>query len=146
MTKLCYTCKITKVEDLFYRNRSKPDGFQDSCKTCQNTYRKEYYSVNPDRKPIKKYNKAKNRKANLKKLFALIRRTPKWANLDEIESFYLNCPEGMTVDHIIPLQGKTISGLNVLENLQYLSKEDNSKKNNVFDPNLYVEQKIKENK
>jgi HNH endonuclease. len=55
---------------------------------------------------------------------------PKWANLKEIQQFYVACPKGMTVDHIVPLQGKNVCGLHVLENLQYLtSKENNSKGN-----------------
>lgn len=36
-------------------------------------------------------------------------RTPKWLSKEEkqaIKEFYLNCPNGYHVDHIIPLQGK----------------------------------------
>jgi len=35
----------------------------------------------------------------------------------------------MEVDHIIPLQGKLVSGLHVSWNPQYLTKPDNGKKN-----------------
>lgn len=58
--------------------------------------------------------------------------TPKWADLEAIKLFYLVCPKGMTVDHIIPLKGKNVSGLHVLENLQYLTARENSKKHNKF--------------
>lgn len=66
-----------------------------------------------------------NRKA--KKLKA----TPKWANLKLIKDFYLNCPEGYEVDHIVPLQGKEVSGLHVESNLQYLTPKENKAKGNI---------------
>lgn len=54
--------------------------------------------------------------------------TPKWADKKAVRKFYLDCPEGMTVDHIIPIKGKKVCGLHVLENLQYLSASENSRK------------------
>lgn len=56
--------------------------------------------------------------------------TPSWADLDAIREFYFNCPEGYHVDHIIPLNGKNVSGLHTMENLQYLPALDNLKKSN----------------
>lgn len=61
-----------------------------------------------------------------------LKRTPSWVNLKEIEEFYKACPEGYEVDHIIPLNGKNVSGFHILENLQYLTKEENRKKSNKF--------------
>jgi len=60
-------------------------------------------------------------------------RTPKWADLQAIKDFYLNCPKGYHVDHIIPLKGKNVTGLHVLGNLQYLPASDNIKKGNRID-------------
>lgn len=59
-----------------------------------------------------------------------LHRLPAWSDAQAIAAFYRRCPEGMTVDHIVPLQGDIVSGLHVLENLQYLSKADNDQKNN----------------
>ncbi|KKM26739.1 hypothetical protein LCGC14_1581670 [marine sediment metagenome] len=66
---------------------------------------------------------------------AVLQRTPKWltsAQLQQIKDFYINCPVGMVVDHIIPLQGKYISGLHHPDNLQYLTKSENCKKGNKY--------------
>lgn len=59
-------------------------------------------------------------------------RTPKWADLEAIKQFYIDCPKGMVVDHIIPLRGEVVSGFHVVENLQYLTLKENSKKGNKF--------------
>ena len=61
-----------------------------------------------------------------------LQRTPSWADLKAISKFYEDCPKGYEVDHIIPLQGRNVSGLHVLGNLQYLTKSDNCKKSNKF--------------
>jgi hypothetical protein len=58
--------------------------------------------------------------------------TPKWADLRAIKEFYMGCPEGYEVDHIIPIRGELVSGFHVLENLQYLKAEDNRAKRNII--------------
>lgn len=55
---------------------------------------------------------------------------PSWANTKELKAVYANCPYGLEVDHIIPLQGENVSGLHVPWNLQYLSSFENKKKGN----------------
>lgn len=70
---------------------------------------------------------------------ALIKRTPSWADLNKIRDFYI-LAEKLTnetgvpheVDHIVPLQGKLVSGLHVHNNLQVITRfENRSKRNNV---------------
>jgi hypothetical protein len=80
-----------------------------------------------------KENPGKVRARNMKRIAAKINRTPKWADLKAIEEFYKRCPPEYEVDHIIPMQGKNISGLHVLANLQYLTKSENCSKGNKYD-------------
>ena len=63
---------------------------------------------------------------------SMAHRTPAWSQKEEIRVFYANCPHGHEVDHIIPLQGKLVSGLHVIENLQYLPMAENRSKGNRY--------------
>lgn len=83
-------------------------------------YRRRFRKRHPE---AKRFQQSIRRAAKMK-------RTPLWVNRIEIRKIYANCPLGMTVDHIIPLQGKQVSGLHVPWNLQYLSLSENSAKGN----------------
>lgn len=56
------------------------------------------------------------------------RAQPSWVDTKELTEIYKNCPKGLEVDHIIPLQGKEVCGLHVPWNLQYLTRSENAKK------------------
>lgn len=63
---------------------------------------------------------------------------PVWADRLAIRDIYRNRPEGMHVDHIVPIRGELVCGLHVESNLQYLPSEVNMKKSNSFnDGNHY---------
>ena len=53
--------------------------------------------------------------------------------IEEIFLIYRNKPKDFNIDHIIPLNGKIVSGLHVPWNLQALSERDNFLKKNQFD-------------
>lgn len=54
--------------------------------------------------------------------------TPRWVDKKDLIAFYKNRPEGHHVDHIVPINGKEVSGLHVLWNLQYLPASENMSK------------------
>ncbi len=119
--KRCNKCDTIKNIDEFYYNSSKTSGISDLCKECNKASRRECYAKDPQ-KEIHKNNVRKRNRDELQ--------TPKWANLDIIAEFYRNRPEGYHVDHIEPLNGVNVSGLHVIENLQYLLAKDNLSKGN----------------
>jgi hypothetical protein len=75
-----------------------------------------------------------------KRRTAKLKRTPAWADMDAIREFYA-AARRMTeatgvvyhVDHIIPLQGRLVSGLHVPNNLQIIPGTENSRKRNRFE-------------
>lgn len=113
--KYCGGCGSIKTIDNFYQNKANNSGVNSQCKDCQYTSTKK---TQPARSA--QYRASVEQK------------TPSWSDLEAIKEFYRNCPEGKQVDHIVPLNGENVSGLHVLENLQYLSKEDNLSKSNKF--------------
>jgi hypothetical protein len=56
--------------------------------------------------------------------------TPRWVDSNTIKRFYISCPPGQEVDHIIPIRGRDAVGLHCIENLQYLPRDLNTKKSN----------------
>jgi len=141
--QLCKSCynKFIRVENNYkesekLRARKKrsanPEKYKQQSRNNYSKHRLKYlvqkkkYSQSVDYKKCQRAVVAK-RKANK------LKATPIWCNMEQIEKFYKNCPDGYEVDHIIPLKGKNVCGLHIIENLQYLSKSDNSRKGNKFD-------------
>jgi len=99
---------------------------------------KELRTLEPDR--FKQYDQTKYQRHYAKivqrvrlRELALQQRTPTWANREAIDAIYAEAQRmNMTVDHIVPLRGKTVSGLHVESNLQLLSREENARKGNRF--------------
>lgn len=107
------------------------------------------YKNNPDRQKAASlaWDKANPGKANAKsnkRRTAKLQRTPQW--LTSFDFLKMECiyqvaamrtresGEVWHVDHIVPLQGKNVSGLHVPSNLQIIRAVENLKKNAQFTP------------
>ena len=158
--KPCAACGKPGIPELFYwykytTTQGKESVRRDSrCKECAREIRRDSYAKDPEKaKASSNAWKARNKEqmlarqaeykkaagkaicnaSNAKRQAALLQRLPDWADLNAIQAIYDQATSaGLTVDHIIPLQGARVSGLHVPHNLQLLSKAENSSKKNVF--------------
>ena len=87
-----------------------------------------------------KENSDKCRAYATKRRAAKLQRTPAWVDFEAIEAIYtearrLESFDGIPrhVDHIIPLQGTTVSGFHIASNLQILTAQENISKSNRFE-------------
>jgi len=84
---------------------------------------------------VKNYKKNNPHKVSAlcaKRRASLIQATPKWADLQKIETYYKisQILGDKHVDHFIPLKGKNVCGLHVHYNLQVIPIKENLKKHN----------------
>lgn len=132
--KKCADCCEILPYDCYHVDNSRKDKLRKYCIDCC----KEQVSLNKDK--IKEYynryyqaNKSDYISRCALRRARKIRATPIWADLHKIKQIYKNCPEGMEVDHIIPLTSELVCGLHVENNLQYLTKSANRQKGNRYD-------------
>jgi hypothetical protein len=98
-------------------------------------YQKEWERKNIERiREVKKAWRAahpeKVRKYKIKKETERQLRVVAWTDWENIDTFEINKPRGMTTDHYIPLCGRKVAGLHVSWNLQYLTPKQNMSKGN----------------
>ena len=68
-------------------------------------------------------------------------RIPAWVDMEAVNAIYAAAlAQGLVVDHIIPMRSDKVSGLHVHYNLQLLTKSENSRKSNKFDPDIHHKQ------
>jgi hypothetical protein len=111
--KFCFKCEQILEQYDFYKGQTK-------CKSCSKNTANKWHSQN----------KEKGAASSAKRRAAILKRTPSWADQEAINFFYECCPKDCHVDHIIPLQGKKVSGLHVETNLQWLPAKNNLSKGN----------------
>ena len=115
-------------------NREKSTAYSKKWQSLNKEYVTEY------RKQHKLTNRAAYTALENKRRASKLLRTPTWLTEEHLNQIKLEfelaawCTKVIgvkyEVDHIVPLQGKTVSGLHVPWNLQVITKTDNIKKSN----------------
>lgn len=117
--------EVKEAKKLYQRNRRlNPDAVKK-----ERLWESQYAKQHPEKFAMK----------TRKRKIAKLNRTPFWLNdgqLFEMQSIYKYCASlravglDYEVDHIIPLQGKTVSGLHAPWNLQVITASENASKGN----------------
>jgi hypothetical protein len=139
--KSCSKCGQEKSLSLFSKNKDGKFGRYSQCNDCKNHRERENFkSITEEGRVLKRLSSKKSRQNNLeadsqksaRRRAGINQRAPKWDLVELTKLIYDMRPEGMEVDHIIPLFGKHVSGLHVYNNLQYMGKQDNASKGNRY--------------
>ena len=155
--KECSNEKVSQwIRDNPSRHKANQSSFYQRTKATRAIYNQMYNSINKERKAENDKIWHEANKDHVRKRAKIYRASPKgraiknestrrsripfenavpaWADRQAILEFYANCPKGYHVDHIIPIKGKTVCGLHVIQNLQYLTASENARKTNRYDP------------
>jgi len=143
--RVCRDCKDTKHKDLFVRNHVFSDGIDTLCREC-NHRRVREWRAKGNRKTREeaaryreRYPEKVNKRAALRNARVRVA-TPKWLSAEEIrlirqaqalarmrskETGYL-----WHIDHIVPIAGADVCGLNVPWNVRVIPAQENWRKAN----------------
>jgi hypothetical protein len=161
MIKKCTKCHCEKpaTVEFFYVNKIGKEKFNPWCKECHKQYRRENAAKikkttknckekNPEKyRQLKKQwfaaNKDKKRMYRLDYLARKKNRKPVW--FGELDAFVMSEAHNLanlrkhffgfqwSVDHVIPMRGKKVSGLHVYNNVQVIPSAVNSQKHNSYE-------------
>lgn len=167
-TKGCFSCVREKYRGWKKKNPEKMREAEKQWKTSnperRSKVKKEWYRANAETEREKtrewrrwnpeyirewcQKNRDLTRIQRVKRRAAKLHRTPLWADHDAIKAVYaeadrLASKHGVEyhVDHVYPLQGETVSGLHVAENLRAIPAQENRSKGNSH-PDQYHEGRL----
>lgn len=138
LMSICKICNKEKVNNWKLQNPEKAS-------ITSSNASKKWYSDNIEVRKVtmaewQKMNPSKCASISAKRRSAQILRTPKWledTHFKQIQSFYVTAEKYSVesgikheVDHIVPLQGKSVCGLHVPWNLQVIPVSANRSKGN----------------
>ncbi len=132
-------CKRRESTRLWRERQSASD--LEKARASSRDHLRKSYAQNPERIRARNRQWSKNNQdvvqaKNARHRAAKLKAMPLWLTSEQhqlIRDFYrLARATGLTVDHIVPLQGKTVCGLHVPWNLQLLPRRENCSKRNVL--------------
>lgn len=148
--KICLMCQTPKSRSEFSPSAKGRGGLHPWCKACVREYsRARYQNIDSPKRVgssavILPYTETLKGRTNDRKndpafkraqlvWYRLLKlgRVPPWVKIEDVLPMYEMCAragKGFAVDHIIPLNGKDVSGLHVPWNLQLVTTSENSRK------------------
>ena len=148
--KKCTRCGETKFYPEFSKRKAKADGYRSQCKACDKAVRtKEQWTQWNRNKGFCSWEERlarpkKPKSARVAKRRALLKKAYREEWLTEFDLFAITEIYDISrrrseltgvehhVDHVVPLQGKTVTGLHVPWNLQVITAAENYRKNNRY--------------
>ena len=130
--KFCSSSCSATYSNLRTPRRSKTSPLWHRCPTCNILTKNVRYCSNECKPKLTSQERAIRHKAIHNEAWQRYmakrkNQTPDTVDIEALQQFYINCPEGHEVDHIIPISK---GGLHCLENLQYLTVSENRRKSN----------------